>query len=394
MNQRTQDAAPGRVIGLDLHPDVFTAAELEGRDAGTAKAVRVWDRRPTSGLEQWAGQLPGGAVVVMEASSGSFEACERLGRLGIQAVVLESQRVGQIAKSYCANDKIDAVKIGRIYLSGLAWVVWQPDATTRERRELLQAYRRAVTAATRSRNRIKSFLCDRGVRLPKGFRLLATEAKSRLHALQAWNELSWLVLEQLVDDHITASERRKRYCALMAREVAKDPQLLNLMRIVGVRHIVAFAVGAVVGQIGRFANSKKLVAYVGLTPKSERSGNGKSPDEGLTRHGRSDLRALLVQSAQNALQQRGSPWHTWGWKLCLRKSSKNIAVAAVARKILTRIWYALRGLLSPLRQADQTLVTKIAKLATAIGKQTLRADGYASYAAFQEEKLRCLTNPA
>jgi hypothetical protein len=48
------------------------------------------------------------------------------GVVGVEAVVLESQRAGQIRTTYCANDRLDAVKLGRIYLSGLAKLVWHP----------------------------------------------------------------------------------------------------------------------------------------------------------------------------------------------------------------------------------------------------------------------------
>jgi len=41
-----------------------------------------------------------------------------------------------------------------IYNSGLAKSVWTPDEKSRERREVLFAYRNAVKDATRARNRI------------------------------------------------------------------------------------------------------------------------------------------------------------------------------------------------------------------------------------------------
>lgn len=56
----------------------------------------------------------------MEASGNSFNAAERLQKVGIKAVVLESQRAVQIRTSYCTHDRSDAVKLARIYLSGLA----------------------------------------------------------------------------------------------------------------------------------------------------------------------------------------------------------------------------------------------------------------------------------
>ena len=55
----TSPAAPqGRIIGLDLHPDLFSAAALAGRDAATAQVAQSWDRRPIAELETWAHALP------------------------------------------------------------------------------------------------------------------------------------------------------------------------------------------------------------------------------------------------------------------------------------------------------------------------------------------------
>ena len=172
--------------------------------------------------------------------------------------------------------------------------------------------------------------------------------------------------------------------------MAADPELLRLVRLLGVRHIIAFAVGAVVGDVGRFANPKKLVAYLGLAPTVDRSGLSIRGAESLVQFGRGDLRALLVQSAQNALNQKASPLHAWGWKLVLRKSSKNLAVVAVARKLAVSIWYLLRGLFVPLTHIDASLEAKLLKLATAIGKRDLVALGYASRSAFIEDKSACL----
>jgi len=64
----------------------------------------------------------------------------RLQAIGRQVIILESHRAGQIGKSYLVNDKLDAAKIARIYLSGLSIHVWAPDSETRQRRELLSTY--------------------------------------------------------------------------------------------------------------------------------------------------------------------------------------------------------------------------------------------------------------
>lgn len=397
MNSKDTSAPPaavGRTIGLDLHPEVFNAAVLAGRDAATAHVVQSWDRWPTTALEKWAAQLAPGDVVVLEATGNAFNAVERLQGWGVKTVVLETQRAGQIRTAYCTNDRTDAVKLARIYLSGLAKIVWEPDAQTRERREVLHRYLRAVCDSARGRCRLKSFLSDHGTRVPRGTRLTQNSGRVRVLGLRAWSALQKVLIEQMLDEIAGAEQRRRQMSSIMAQAVADDPALLRLLRLLGVRHVIAFAIGAAVGDITRFANPKKLVAYIGLTPTVERSGNDTRGPQMLRRYGRSDLRALLIQAAHVALRQKNHPLHVWAWKLCLRKSHKNVAVAAVARKLTVSIWYGLRGLFTPLAEVNHTLEAKIGKIATELGQKVIHLLGYESKAAFVKQKAAILTTPA
>lgn len=387
-------AAVGRVIGLDLHPAVFSAAALAGHDAATAQVVQNWDRWATPDIERWARQLRGGDVVVLEATGNTFDVTQRLNACGVKTVVLETQRAGQIRTTYCTNDRTDAVKLARIYLSGLANIVWQPDAQTRERREILHRYLRAVCDASRARNRLKSFLNEHGTRVPLRTRLTQKSGRERILGLCAWSATQRVLLAQMLDELAAADQRRRELSSLIAQTVAEDPSLLRLLRLLGVRQIIAFAVGAVVGEVSRFVNPKKLVAYLGLSPTVERSGNDTRGPEMLRRYGRSDLRALLIQAAHVALRQKNHPLHTWAWKLCLRKAHKNVAIAAVARKLTVSIWYCLRGLSQPPASADATLQLKLSRIATALGKKTLTLLGFESNAAFIKRKIEILTAPA
>src|SRR5690625_909216 len=217
------------------------------------------------------------------------------------------------------------------------------------------------------RNRIKSFLSGHSIRLQKGFRLTCDRALSRIEKLHPWEPMQQVLLKQMLEELHAAEKRRKELRAVMAREVLSDPDILKLVRLMGVRHIVAFAIAAIIGDINRFANHKKLVACLGLSPSTNSSGTSIRGSRELARYGRSDLRTLLIQSAHNTLNQPASPLHKWGWKLVLRKTNKNIAVAAVARKLTVAIWYMMRGLFTPLEEVTATIQTKLEKLATALG---------------------------
>ena len=43
-----------RVVGMDMHPDIFTVAVMEGKDAGSAKVGALYDGIATERLEEWA----------------------------------------------------------------------------------------------------------------------------------------------------------------------------------------------------------------------------------------------------------------------------------------------------------------------------------------------------
>lgn len=146
---------PARVIGFDNHPDSFTAAILTGSEAASAVVQTVYDKIAQGQLEDWlCKHTKQEDTIVMEASDNSFAACEAIRALGRKAVVLESEQCAKIGKRYCANDRSDAVKLARLYLSGLAGKVWIPDATTRLRREVFYAYQQSVPALPS--NRMKS----------------------------------------------------------------------------------------------------------------------------------------------------------------------------------------------------------------------------------------------
>lgn len=372
-----------------MHPDVFAAAALNGADALNARVEWVQDRQPVVQLEAWAKKyLREGDVVVLEASGNTFTVAQRLHQCGYTAVVLESALAAKIQDNYCNNDRHSAVKLARVYFSGLAKVVWQPDEPTRARREVLFAYRNTVKDTTRCRCRIKSFLNEHCVRLPPGTRLTEPSGLSTALGAKKWSVLQQTLITQKFKQLWDGEKLRHQLEQVMTREVASDPQWARLWRLMGVRHRVAFALMAMIGQIKRFPSAKKLVGYFGLSPRRVQSGTNVHGHElGLGQGGRGDVRALLIQSAQNALNQRGSPLHKWGWKLLLKKNRYQ-AVAAVARKLTVSIWHLLMGHFTEVLEPCEHLTTKLLKLATVLGKELLLEMGFPNREAFLTHQLK------
>jgi transposase len=384
--------AHGRVVGLDIHPDTFAAAILHGRDPLKARIVHSVTRQPLDGLCAWATRhTTKDDVLVIEASANTFAVAERLASIGRQVFILESHRAGQIGKSYLANDKVDAVKIARIYLSGLAIRVWQPDAETRQRREVLSTYQRCVKDSTRAQQHLRSFLNEHALRLPKGFRLCRPEALVRLLALKDWSTRQKLLLAEMHGSLIVTRERRQRLRRMMALEIDEQPDFLRLYKLAGLNLITTYALIAIVGDINRFATSKKLVSYLGLNPSVVESGEFEGSGA-LRQHGRGSLRALLIQASKRLLTTHNA-LQKWGLSVALRRGTNKAAVA-VARKLTVAVWHVLKGHWNQLLEETTTLLTKLTKLATELGVSTLKELGYASKVAFQEQKLHVLrTHP-
>ena len=361
-----------RVIGFDAHPDSFTAAILRGPTPAAAVVEKTFHKVPLAQLASWAQKhTTAQGLLVLEASGNSFQVVRTLAAIERKAKVLESCQMGKLKEAHANNDKISAVRIGKAYLAGTTKEVWIPDPKTQEWRDWFHAYRKATKRTTQARNSLRSYLSDQGVRLKKGTSLASSpQAELTLRALRDWSPRQWQVIEGLLLQLRHADQQRAHWRSLIAQEVVSDPQLLSIVRLCGVREIVAFALGAFIGDIQRFAHPKQLVKYVGLNPAFDDSGESEWSG-GIGGHGNKHLRGLLIEGAQAILRCSQTALALWGRKLLARKGSRNLAVAAVARKLIVAVWYLLRGRWTPLEEIDQRLAFKVGTIIGSVGSKGL-----------------------
>jgi len=352
-----------RVIGLDSHPDSFTAAILRGPTPAAAIVEQLCNKVPLGQLPKWAQKrTTANDLFVLEASGNSFQVVRVLAAVGRKAKVLESCRMGQLKEAHANNDKISAVRIGKAYLAGTAKEVWVPDARTQERRDWFLAHRKAVKHCCQFRASLLSYLSDNGVRLKPHTPLIPPgPAEELIRKARPWSPRQWLVIEGKLMELRHTDEQRQHWHQLITQEVLADPALLALVRLCGVREIVAFALGAVIGDIQRFRHPKQLVKYIGFNPAFDDSGQNRWSG-GIGGHGRRDLRSLLVEGAQAVLRNSKNPLALWGRKLMGRKGSRNLAVCAVARKLTVAVWYLMMGRWTQLEEIEAGLNLKIGKM--------------------------------
>ena len=365
-----------RVIGFDSHPDSFTAAILRGPTPAAAGVEKIFNKVPLAQLPNWAKKhTTAQDLFVLEASGNSFQVVRTLVQAQRQAKVLESCQMGKLKEAHANNDKISAVRIGKAYLAGTAKEVWVPDPKTQEWRDWFHAYTKATKRTTQMQARLRSYLSDNGVRLKAGTRLTQTgEVEGQIRKARQWSSRQWQVIEIFLADLRHADQQRQHWRSLIAQEVLAEPKLLSVVRLCGVREVIAFALGAFVGDIQRFAHPKKLVKYVGLNPAFDDSGESEWSG-GIGGHGHKLLRSLLIEGAQAILRCGKSPLARWGKKLLASKGSVNLAVAAIARKLTVAVWYLMMGRWTALEEMDERLVIKVGKMIGSVGQRGLKSLG-------------------
>ncbi len=126
---------------------------------------------------------------------------------------------------------------------------------------------------------------------------------------------------------------------MMAVEVLSDDQMKRLLALPGISGVAACTLLAAIGDVARFPTAGNLVGYVGLNPRVRQSGSEKPRHGRISKQGPGEVRHVLVEAAWHAMRTPG-PLRTFGERIAAKRGS-NVAVVAVARKLLVIAWHLL-----------------------------------------------------
>ncbi len=227
------------------------------------------------------------------------------------------------------TDAGDAELLAEIARTGFCRAVAVKSEVAQEARILIKARAHLVRQRCATENAIRGFLGSLGIRFPKGTGKLAGRVRA---ALEDRPELR-AAIEPLLSSVATLKREIERLeQAVMARAKAA-PACRLLMSVPGVGPITALAYVATIDDPTRFAKSRAVGAYLGLTTRRFQSGEMDYSGR-ISKMGDALLRSLLYAAANSLLTvvRKAHPLKDWARRIRRRKSHKKACVA-LARKL-------------------------------------------------------------
>lgn len=306
-------------------------------------------------------------AVTLEACTGAYQLYDLLEPVTERISLLHPPEFRRLfKKGGRKNDKIDAAalcKAAKLEVEG----IWVPDEATRQRRNLSSRRVSITQRRTASKNAVKSAFREYNVKLTvspwtdSGLKAL----RERLRELPRTIALGVQLELDLIGQYERAIEILDRKMAELACD---DENIHLLMSVPGINYHSAFVVMSEIGDVNRFSSAKQMTSYAGLTPRVTQSGLSGPRLGSITKKGRSRLRWIMVECGHVAA--RFAPkLQRLKWRIQKRRGNANIALVAVARKLLELCYHILKSGRPYSESEEKKHQTKLRKLKSVAGKR-------------------------
>jgi transposase len=322
-----------KFVGIDLHKRfLVVAVEDENGPVGKPKRLRCCDEDAI--VEHFRALGPFRAVI--EASCSYRWLYDLLSPMG-SVVLAHPYHLRAIVAARAKTDKLDAALLAKLLRAGLIPEAYIPPEPIQHLRDLTRGRARLTWSATQAKNQVQTLLRARNIH-PSVKTLFSKAGRRWLGELDlgpAGNVARDELLRRLehFDREIHALDDE------LERLADAFPEMEALTALHGIAEFSALLIVAEIGEPHRFASAQQVGAYAGLTARVHQSG-AHCYHGHISKQGSRWLRWILVQAAMKIVRKdhKLNNFYT----RIRKRSGRNVARVAVARKLAGICWLRLR----------------------------------------------------
>lgn len=354
-----------KYIGLDVHKDTISVSYKEPFGDETRYYGKIRNTLPA--IKKMIDKLnPDGEVLSFcyEAGPCGYVLHRQLTDMAHECIVVAPSLIYKKRGNRIKNDKRDSLMLAEQLQAGLLTSVWVPTPEHEAIRDLTRAREDFKELEKKSKQKLNGFLLRHGKTFDKTKSKWTLAHFRWLEKVKFENPYQQIVLEEYINVviHLGTIEKSLKDEMRKALETWEwRPLVEGLMALRGVEMISAMTIVAEIGDLTRFQTATQLMAYLGLMP-SENSSGQTVKKGGITKTGNSHARRILVESACTyrfparktaIIKRRGEKCsqniQDISWKaqkrMCGRfrhlrdRNKKSVVVhAAIARELAGFIW--------------------------------------------------------
>jgi len=233
-----------------------------------------------------------------EAGPTGYGVYRQITGLGHECVVAAPSLIPKRPGDRVKTNRRDAVSLAKLLRAGELTAVWVPDRGHEAMRELTRARETAMLDLRRKRQQISAFLLRQGLHYAE--RRAWTKAHMNWLACRKFDHAEQrIVFEEMMLAVREAQDRLKRLEDAIRTAVPEwslAEVVTALMAVRGMDLVSAATFLAEIGDLSRFQSPRELMAYLGLVPSEESTGDTikRGP---ITKTGNRRARRMLVECA-------------------------------------------------------------------------------------------------
>lgn len=301
--------------------------------------------------------------ICYEAGPCGFVLARHLLRLGFDIDVIAPSLIPRQSGNKFKTDNRDAKDLARHFRSGNLTSVHIPDEADEVIRDICRARTDAVDNCRRSRQRLMSFLLRNGHQYTGKSNWTAAHMRY-LRELVLQNPAQKLILEeylQTINTNIQRIAYLEDNMRIQKEAWTRKKFVEALQGFRGFKLVASMIITSELGELTRFSHPRKLMAYLGLVPSEDSSGE-KRRQGAITKCGNNHARWILVEvadcyrydpkiSKELSRRQEGlsKAVKDLSWRaqkrlnkryvrLSMRRLHKNKIKVAIARELAAFIW--------------------------------------------------------